>query len=57
MVFFGHAKTINLDEGKIGKIEMLPANSLERSLFFLLEINHLLVFSVHTSLNIPAPGG
>ena len=25
---FGHAKTINLDEGKIGKIELLPANSL-----------------------------
>ena len=28
MVFWGQAKTINLDEGKIGKIEMLPANSL-----------------------------
>ena len=28
MVFFGHTKTINLDEGKICKIEMLTANSI-----------------------------
>ena len=52
MVFLGHAKTINLDEGKIGKIEMLPANSLERILFLILEMNHLLVFSVHTSQSV-----
>ena len=48
-----HAKNINLDEGKIGKVEMSPVNSLER-LFFLLEINHLLVFSLHTSQSVLA---
>ena len=51
---YWHAKTINLDDGKIGKVEMSPVNSLERIVFFLLEINHLLVFSVHTSQSVLA---
>ena len=54
--YFWHAKNINLDEsiqGKIGKVEMSLVNSLER-FFFLLEINHLLVFSVHTSQSVLA---
>ena len=54
VIFFWHGKIINLDEGKIGKIEMLLVNSLERILFFLLEMNHLLVFSVHTSQSVLA---
>ena len=30
MVYFCNAKNINLDEGRIGKVEMSPVNSLER---------------------------
>ena len=52
--FLGHTETINLDEGKIYKIKMFLANSLEWILFFLFEMNHLLVFSVHTSQSVLA---
>ena len=35
MVFLGHAKTINLDEGKFGKIEMLLAQFRTNSVFLI----------------------